>query len=933
MLLLLAVPWLGGCPPPPDEGGGAVLRALPTSLDFGEALFGVATTGTVAVVNDGDVDWAPSTPPAIEGPGAAAFTISGPCALPLAPEALCNLEVTFLPTEPGAHEATLVLVADEAVRVPLTGAVRGVRFTPAALDFGPVKPGAPRVLPLTMENVGTDAVQVPLRVEGAGFRLMSSNNVALAPGESAELQVEFGPTVAGAADGRLTADLCPDADCDPAVALSGAGAYPEIALSPVPVDFGAVAAGDSADRVLEIANLGAAELEVSALQLSDDSGFVSIQDAPTLPFAVAAGGSQAVTLRYAPTQGLANLAATLTVLSDDPAEEAGVALSASTPGSGLVASPVALDFGTLDEGATAERDVTLISSGTESAVIESLDFGTSEGSFVLVGTPPTLPYGVPPGANLTLRLRARAGPEDLAGRADLLRVTLDTGATRDVPLAFAGGQSGCAPTVTLAFVDLGNVAVGTAEPGALRVRNAGTAPCVLQSAVVAPELTFAPELSFDASGLATIAPGELGELRFLASADAVESYAGSVDVTFQNVAPLRLTAFAAGVEATLFPEVAAVDLGVLPDGCVFGEQAIVVQNLGDQPEIIDSIAIEPAGSPFVILDGPPAFPAGLEAGRKEVVVVGRVEAPEGSYAAALVIRGSANVVRVPLAMEVAAPGTPIVQRFAAPSSAALDILFVIDNSGSMYDDQEELADNFQYFVAEPRFSDGSIDLHLGVTTTDTSLAGERGRVIGNPPVITSDTPNLAAAFGANARVGTSGSSDEAGLSAMQLALTEPNLSGDNADFYRPHAALAVVIVTDEEDYSASDVQSYVDFLRNVKGGGLTTQMINLSAALDLTYGTSVRYQEAVAAFGGQLLDLGVDGWGQSLGTLADALADLPQIFTLGGSPLGGTAVVTVDGVTTTDLQIDEPNGMVALGTPASVGAVVEVTYHATCSPP
>ncbi len=316
-----------------------------------------------------------------------------------------------------------------------------------------------------------------------------------------------------------------------------------------------------------------------------------------------------------------------------------------------------------------------------------------------------------------------------------------------------------------------------------------------------------------------------------------------------------------------------------------------------------------------------------------MITVGRSSAAEGSYDAVLVVRGSANVVRIPISMEVAPPGTAITQRFTTPSAAMLDVLFVIDNSGSMSDDQEELASNFQLFIAQPKFSDGTVDLHLGVTTTDTEVFGEQGRLIGDPAVVTSDNPDIVAAFAGNARVGANGSPNETGLLATQLALSPPNLPGLNDAFYRPEAALAVIIVSDEEDAGIDPVQSHIDFLRNIKGGGLTVQMIKLSAALDLGASTPDRYLEAVTAFGGQTLDIGVAGWGQSLGALADDLADLPQIFRLGDSPIGGLVTVTVDGAAVTDLQIDEINAMIALGTRSPVGSVVQAVYHASCSPP
>lgn len=931
LLLSTVAAALMACPGPPVDEPAPDLRILPVALDLGAVLLGVGATGTVSIVNNGDAAWDPGEAPGLAGADLAAFAITEPCALPLAAGGLCAIGVTFTPTEARPHRVELTIPSDPAVIVPITATVRGVRFTPATLDFGGVQPGDTVSGSISIENVGSDVLDVPLAVEGAGFVLAGgARTVPIGVGASTDVQVTFAPSGVGAMTGRLVADLCSDADCDPGAALIGEGAVPVVALSPASVDFGAVAAGSTADATVTVQNSGGAELVVSALALADASGFTTISAAPTLPATVAAGASVTVTLRYAPTQGLAALAGELTVTSNDPATpSATLAVTGSTPGPGLVSSPTALDFGVLDEGEAAELDLTVRSSGTATAVIDAIALDTGA-PFSIVGALPTLPASVAVGDTLTVRVRASAGPNDLVGRADVVRFTLQGAGDRAVPVSFAGGASGCVPTVVEPFVDISNVALGTTESASIWITNGGTTPCVLVSAVQAPDLPFSSEITFNAGGLATIAPGATGALAFSAALASEISVAGSVDVTFQNVAAMRLTAFAAGVVPTLFSEIDGVDLGILPDGCVFGEQAVVLENTDTVDVIIRSITIEPPGSPFVVLDGPSPLPAGLVAGRKDVITVGRVVAPEGSYQAWLVVRGSANVVRVPLAMEVSAPGTAITQRYLAPSAAMLDVLFIVDNSGSMSDDQEELATNFPLFLAQPQFNDGSVDLHLGVTTTDTDAGGEEGRLIGDPFVVTSDTPNMATEFADNARVGTGGSGDEKGLLAMELALSPPNVPGFNDVFYRPEAALAVVIVSDEPDSSPDTVQYYVDFLRGIKGGGLAEGLVDLSAVIDGVYGTG--YIEAVAALGGMSLDI-TTSWGAQLGSLADGLADLPQIFRLGDVPSGGVVNVSVDGAPAVGVQVDAPNKMFALGVRAPVGSLVEAVYNGACSPP
>ena len=126
-----------------------------------------------------------------------------------------------------------------------------------------------------------------------------------------------------------------------------------------------------------------------------------------------------------------------------------------------------------------------------------------------------------------------------------------------------------------------------------------------------------------------------------------------------------------------------------------------------------------------------------------------------------------------------------------------DILFIVDNSGSMGDEQTKLGNSFQTFISW--LTGGLVDFRIAITTTDMDATGAQGAFIGNPKVLDQNTPNLTAAFQANVNVGTTGSGDEKGLGASEAALSPAMLTGANAGFLRSDARLYVVYVTDEED--------------------------------------------------------------------------------------------------------------------------------------
>jgi hypothetical protein len=149
-----------------------------------------------------------------------------------------------------------------------------------------------------------------------------------------------------------------------------------------------------------------------------------------------------------------------------------------------------------------------------------------------------------------------------------------------------------------------------------------------------------------------------------------------------------------------------------------------------------------------------------------------------------------------------------------------DILLVVDDSGSMADEQEELAGSFEAFVQFIELAD--THYHIGVTTTETDvpfvgLPDRAGELRGDPYFITPDTPDAAAVFRDAVRVGTSGSGWERGFEAARRALTEPLASGANAGFYRDEAALTLIFVSDEDDQSNDGPITYLQQFRQMKG--------------------------------------------------------------------------------------------------------------------
>lgn len=155
----------------------------------------------------------------------------------------------------------------------------------------------------------------------------------------------------------------------------------------------------------------------------------------------------------------------------------------------------------------------------------------------------------------------------------------------------------------------------------------------------------------------------------------------------------------------------------------------------------------------------------------------------------------------------------------------LDILFVVDDSGSMHSHQNNLARNIFLFI-NGFVQRKDIDYHIGVITTSMesyswgSPSPCCGQLVDNGGVkfVTPTTPNIVSLLATNLRVGTDGSGTEKVFSPLRTALSPLYTTGVNAGFYRDEAHLAVVIITDAEDQSVGvSARDTYQFLTNLKG--------------------------------------------------------------------------------------------------------------------
>lgn len=252
-----------------------------------------------------------------------------------------------------------------------------------------------------------------------------------------------------------------------------------------------------------------------------------------------------------------------------------------------------------------------------------------------------------------------------------------------------------------------------------------------------------------------------------------------------------------------------------------------------------------------------------------------------------------------------------VDTYTQQAASKIDVLWVIDNSGSMAPRQENLARNFGSFITE--FTRNSIDYRIAVTTTD--IFKEAGRFVGTPKILSPTTPNVAAAFANNVKVGINGSPYEVGLEAARLSL-DLQLQANQAavmqcqaacpttgqavcrancetntvfQFLRRDAYLYLIFVSDEEDRSSQDVRFFYRYFETVKGvgndGTVTTAAIMGDVPSNACAATpGVRYKALSDLTGGEVGSICDTNFSTTLGKLARNAVGLKRKFALQVKP-------------------------------------------------
>lgn len=290
----------------------------------------------------------------------------------------------------------------------------------------------------------------------------------------------------------------------------------------------------------------------------------------------------------------------------------------------------------------------------------------------------------------------------------------------------------------------------------------------------------------------------------------------------------------------------------------------------------------------------------------------------------------------------------------------IDILWVIDNSGSMQTSQQNVISNFNSFIQ--RFQTLNYDFNMAFISTDAFLDVVSGASThrnsyciafdkkcsvfrdgpgknatasyhSGVPIINKLTANITNVFNLNAAQGTQGYGDERAFQSLKAALSNTA----NTGFRRDDAYLAIIIVSDEDDFSHSSlnpaledlsgnayltdsrihsVDSYVSWLDTYTKSTVSLKNYSVSSItildqqcldfLNTTYTRRMgtRLAQIADKTSGTKASL-CGNFSESLSLISDKVLALTSSFRLDREPIPETISVIVNGVA---VQQDANNG-------------------------
>jgi len=952
------------------------------------------------------------------------FTPKGNQEIP--PQKTLKVTFSFIPKTLGQQQSEFMLYSDDPEMPQMQIKVYGNGVTPEMdlcieslsrkcsepfksliHDFGVQELGTAQTVRFSVTNTGEWPLSIRKMVTdtlGKEFSIKNPipDNTELESGKKLFFEVTYTPKNGGTDNGTILLDNN-DPDEGPInIELSGIGNAPAICPDPLPIlDFGFVRLNTLKDKVVTLENCGYKALNVQMPVLDPGTrNHFNFTTPPSLPALLQPGEMRQISITYAP-KALGNDTGELKIDSNDPINGQGIIQikgnATDKPFCELAINPgERIDFGQVASRRYTFQEIYITNVGQETCTIKDIDGPTPSGEFSIMNQV-TTPVSLKSGDGIELRVKY--APVD-KGR-DESKITLgssDPGRANVVlTLVATGGGPPVCTIVTdpssnkLKFADgilnFGSTKRGSTRVKTIRIHNKGSDNCKVDTIQLAKStdptflianipklpLTLLPnrktsvDVSFKPKNFGQYGnPDGLSHNVLISTTDINHQAKGS-PAPPKGTFVIGLTGQCIQSKIEVIP--AELDFGEVTMGCNSMQECIHIYNTGSANLSVTKIHIDKSSDPDFNIVKAPNIPANLTPGNSiEICLRYNPKGNRRESRGMLIIENTDKdepKLSIPLKGKMVTSGNQK-DIFSQLERPQVDVLFAVDNSGSMSEEQDSLAKNFDTFIQQAVTV--NVDYHIGVTTSEvnkTKQADKKsghpgmdmvpGGLFGNPKYITPQTPNQKSAFSKNIKVGTCCSdAKEAALQASKMALSTPMIDDPtkNGGFMRKDAKLVIICLSDEEDQSDGPVDLYINFFKSLKGFRNTSLMdVNVIVGMkgpndsdpNCKSGTGStgsaktghRYIEVAQRTGGLYRSICSSNWGKEMADIGRLAFGIRVEFFLTRPAKPGSIKVQVDGQVShenVNWSFDLKTNSIIFNTKSAPrrGSKIEVEYEVGC---
>tara|TARA_Y100000593_G_scaffold56973_1_gene106118 strand:- start:3741 stop:5330 length:1590 start_codon:yes stop_codon:yes gene_type:complete len=360
------------------------------------------------------------------------------------------------------------------------------------------------------------------------------------------------------------------------------------------------------------------------------------------------------------------------------------------------------------------------------------------------------------------------------------------------------------------------------------------------------------------------------------------------------------------------------DYGTISMGCD-NEERITIRNDGNLPLTIDSVTQMVTQPVDILMEfgslAPP--PWVLDPNQEVDFLVSYIPGDTGLDDSAITVRGDDPLTPE---VEVIQYGEGVFEQFVTQTHVQeeipiLDIIFVIDNSGSMSVFQQELSNQMTAFMNV--FLATGADFHLGFITTDRGYLQCSGVICWIDDTFA--TP-VDWAQGIISQISIGGSAYEKGIEMAHKALQNTDYdtgAAPGTSFWRNDATLVIIYVSDEPDFSLGTWTAYTNFFDALKPNidmmrhfgvigdypqGCLWQSPHSGYYRNVGFGSG--YYHMTQRYTGDWYSICATDWGNQMQDLANTVTVRSTFELEEDDPIEASIVVTVNGQTATGWTYD-----------------------------